>query len=320
MASLQIVGLPMSGVASLRSANKAEFPVGRLKTKFVDFPIRWLVMMEDTSNPTGLIREEIFAENSLGDVVARAGVSIVAASTSSGAANSTLEFSSLSAAPARDNRGDYIGNGSGASTRRIQRKRGSQGQCGGSGNSGSSTEDNNNGNRLDVGAGKAKNNKALQKKAVSFTGRGRASSVASEKSATARATGESKGNDRTTASTDLAVMPKTTMVVGTNAAGKGVLTREERSRRRQDPALQGPSASGNGSGAGRGISKTLDIPADGHERVNSHLYPFGCPKGKKMKLTCPSRDDSEVLKVKMLTGTLFLYRGTQRRVEFVPKM
>jgi hypothetical protein len=31
-------------------------------------------------------------------------------------------------------------------------------------------------------------------------------------------------------------------------------------------------------------------------------------------------EDEEVVKVKLLTGTLFLYRGTQRRVEFVPRV
>jgi hypothetical protein len=47
--------------------------------------------------------------------------------------------------------------------------------------------------------------------------------------------------------------------------------------------------------------------------------PGSSPKTKKSKLGDTNSKDGEVLSVKLLTGTLFLYRGAHRRAEFVPK-
>ncbi|KAL3910251.1 MAG: hypothetical protein SGARI_002216, partial [Bacillariaceae sp.] len=83
--------------------------------------------------------------------------------------------------------------------------------------------------------------------------------------------------------------------------------REQRSRRRQaqthEEALQAFETSGN--------KRPLANPN------NNKSSSGGGSKNKKSK---PVPRDGEVLKVKLLTGTLFLYKGANRHVEFIPKV
>jgi hypothetical protein len=90
-----------------------------------------------------------------------------------------------------------------------------------------------------------------------------------------------------------------------------VSDREQRSRRRQAQtheeamqAFESPSKSG---------SNKRPPPGPNTNKISSG-------GGSKIKKAKPVPTEGEVLKVKLLTGTLFLYKGLHRHVEFIPKV
>lgn len=83
-----------------------------------------------------------------------------------------------------------------------------------------------------------------------------------------------------------------------------VSAREARSRRRQAKIDEDAVPPGTEIVGGKRL-----LALDGH---------IGPPSNKKLKNN--ESDDGEVVKVKLLTGTLYLYRGAQRRAEFVRRV
>lgn len=62
------------------------------------------------------------------------------------------------------------------------------------------------------------------------------------------------------------------------------------------------------------VKRRQALTQDSGELVDAPNGKIGRPANKKKKL-----DDSDVVKIPMLTGTLYLYRGIPRRAEFVRK-
>jgi hypothetical protein len=83
-----------------------------------------------------------------------------------------------------------------------------------------------------------------------------------------------------------------------------VSAREARSRRRQAKIDEDAVPPG-----------TEIIGDKRHLALEGHIAP---PSNKKLKHN--ESDDGEVVKVKLLTGTLYMYRGAQRRAEFVRRV
>jgi hypothetical protein len=100
-------------------------------------------------------------------------------------------------------------------------------------------------------------------------------------------------------------------------SGSKVSDREQRSRRRQQISQE------------EAFQASLEASND--HNLNSNYKRFftgtvgknslGGPKNKKFKLGgSGGKGDGDVLKVKLLTGTLFLSRGIHRHVEFIPRI
>jgi hypothetical protein len=143
--------------------------------------------------------------------------------------------------------------------------------------------------------------------------------VAAREDGTRKEDGEKNDKARTNSIATMTDSPAK-VILSTSTSSK-VSDREQRSRRRQALSYDEIAYQQYFSEPHATLSATADTAASTKRSHGSSSYvgSDSHPPNKKVKMDGINPREGEVLKVKLLTGTLFLYRGPHRRVAFVPK-